>query len=1020
MSLPSSWRQFQLFDVTPIKDPNYGSEDSLYSDHSLSAITSTASYLVIATKNSFIKVISKEFTLLKTFIAYDLDYRIGYMKSLPGSNLLVTLAERQGSPSILKLWDLNKLLQLSDENNDEGDSLKHKYHTQVNIHNGDNSFPISCFQFNDDLTCVGIGYTNGKVLLIRGDLIRDRGSKQRLIYETNDPITGIQFNKYEDILYITTTSKVLTVLTTGRNHGKPNRLLSKRTGVDLNCSDIDVKSQQLIVGTKDSIRYYSHLSKSDTLAFEIPKKSIFKYKKNYLLIVSPIEEQTKSSTSDAKNKTITKILIIDLYNKHIFFSLTIPNNTIDYIFTMWDDLYMLSNDGVLYKLHERPINQQIELILQRSLFNIAYDLATQANLSNDMLLKIQVLHGDHLYDKSEFEESIDAYIKCLTLYEKNDSLDGKKGDDNIDDFIMTVITKFKDVSNINSLIKFLYKLYDLKIANNDHLTLLLCCYCKMKMITDLDTFIEDFDLSENTSNKKELSKVNLQELNFQLIINLFKECGYFTQAIKLLHKLNQPSHIVGIQLSDMHQPKQCLEYMKSLSIDELLLILIDHSKSLLDSLPIETTELLINVFTGKYAPQEQPAGPVNSKRVPDILANNNNDEMAFPLNSYKAFLAYIAGSSSDKVDSEESTFSTNLHSEPTYSPPKPSLIFPSYINNPNEFVIFLEACIETFERYQGNINDKKDLLITLLEMYLSLSKSTPENEKNSWLSKAKELVEAYSSLLNKSSLLLISHIYDFKDGEIAAKQQSGFEESLFRTSQSSGDIDGCFEIMHKYGEGKPELYKQMLKFIVSKEEVFNKVDAKDFKSILGRIKSLKLATPLEVIQILSATEFATIGLIKDYLIEYIDTQKQEISNNVKLIQSYEKDSTKNTHKLTELTSKPFVIQNNQCSSCKMKLDFPIVHFKCKHSYHQRCLDENKFISSGTELDGLDVMTRCCPLCINDLELAHSARADQLRTKDDIELFEQSLNEAPDRFKVITNYLGKGVMENGPTTLLETD
>lgn len=1018
MSLPSSWRQFQLFDVTPIKDPNYGSENPLYSDHSLSAITSTASYLVIATKNSFIKLISKEFSLLKTFIAYDLDYRIGYIKALPGSNLLVTLAERQGSPSILKLWDLNKLLQLPDENSDEDESLKHKYQTQVNIHNGDNSFPISCFQFNDDLTCVAIGYTNGKVILIRGDLIRDRGSKQRLIYETNDPITGIQFNKYQDVLYITTTSKILTVLTTGRNHGKPNRLLSKRTGVDLNCSDIDVKSQQLIVGTKDSIRYYSHLNKSHTLAFEIPKKSIFKYKKNYLLIVSPIEEQTKNNTSDVSSKAITRILIIDLYNKHIFFSLTIPNNTIDYIFTMWDDLYMLSNDGVLYKLHERPINQQIELILQRSLFNIAYDLATQANLSNDMLLKIQLLYGDHLYDKSEFEESIDAYIKCLTLYEKNDSLDANKGDDNIDDFIMTVITKFKDVSNINNLIKFLYKLYELKLANNDHLTLLLCCYCKMKMITDLDNFINELDLSENTSNKEDLSKVNLQELNFQLIINLFKECGYFTQAIELLHKLNQPSHIVGIQLNDMHQPKQCLDYMKSLAIDELLLILIDHSKSLLDSLPIETTELLINVFTGKYIPREQPDGPVNLKtRVLDTT-NINSDEVAFPLNSYKAFLAYIAGSSSDKADSEESSVATNPHSEPTYLPPKPSLIFPSYINNPNEFVIFLEACIETFEKYQGNINDKKDLLITLLEMYLSLSKSN--SEKNSWLSKAKELVRTYSSLLNKSSLLLISHIYDFKEGEIAAKQQSGFEESLFRTSQSSGDVEGCFEIVRKYGESKPELYKQTLKFVVSKKEIFDKVDAKDIQFILSRIKALKLATPLEVIQILSATEFATIGLIKDYLIEYIDTQKQEISNNVKLIQSYEKESTKNTHKLTELTSKPFVIQNNKCSSCKMKLDFPIVHFKCKHSYHQRCLDENKFISSTADLDGLDVTTRCCPLCINDLELAHSARADQLRTKDDIELFEQTLNEAPDRFKVITNYLGKGVMENGPTTLLETE
>ena len=104
----------------------------------------------------------------------------------------------------------------------------------------------------------------------------------------------------------------------------------------------------------------------------------------------------------------------------------------------------------------------------------------------------------------------------------------------------------------------------------------------------------------------------------------------------------------------------------------------------------------------------------------------------------------------------------------------------------------------------------------------------------------------------------------------------------------------------------------------------------------------------------------------------------------------------------------------------MKLDFPIIHFKCKHSHHQRCLDENKFISSNTCLDGLDVNTRCCPLCIDELELAYSARAEQLRAKDDLEIFEQSLNEAPDRFKVISNYVGKGVMENGSTTLLETD
>ena len=71
---------------------------------------------------------------------------------------------------------------------------------------GDNSYPISCFKFNYDLTCLAIGYTNGKVILVRGFITRSR-AKQRLIYNSgnNDPITGVQFNETEQVLYVTTT-----------------------------------------------------------------------------------------------------------------------------------------------------------------------------------------------------------------------------------------------------------------------------------------------------------------------------------------------------------------------------------------------------------------------------------------------------------------------------------------------------------------------------------------------------------------------------------------------------------------------------------------------------------------------------------------------------------------------------------------------------------------------------------------------------------------------------------------------
>ena len=61
-----------------------------------------------------------------------------------------------------------------------------------------------------------------KLLLCEGFITRSR-AKQRLIYNSgnNDPITGVQFNETEQVLYVTTTEKLLTVATTGRNHEKP-------------------------------------------------------------------------------------------------------------------------------------------------------------------------------------------------------------------------------------------------------------------------------------------------------------------------------------------------------------------------------------------------------------------------------------------------------------------------------------------------------------------------------------------------------------------------------------------------------------------------------------------------------------------------------------------------------------------------------------------------------------------------------------------------------------------------------
>ena len=64
-----SWRQFQFFETTPIRDPNLGTDRPLYSDPSLTAVCGLDQYLVIATHNSTIQLIDKNLQFVKQFVS---------------------------------------------------------------------------------------------------------------------------------------------------------------------------------------------------------------------------------------------------------------------------------------------------------------------------------------------------------------------------------------------------------------------------------------------------------------------------------------------------------------------------------------------------------------------------------------------------------------------------------------------------------------------------------------------------------------------------------------------------------------------------------------------------------------------------------------------------------------------------------------------------------------------------------------------------------------------------------------
>lgn len=951
-----SWRQFQFFEAIPIRDPSFGSEHPLYSDPSLTAICSTPNYLLISTSNSVLKFVDKNLKLIKSFTAYEKGWNITFIRYLEGTDFFATVAERQGQPSILKLWSIEKIItRQPDKINDSS------YHTIVHIKNGNNSYPVTTFTFSSNFSILAFGFANGNVVLVRGDLLRDRGSSQTIAYKSLDPITGLELvadNNYDPLLYITTTSKILTAPTTGGNHNKVDRWLEKSKGADL--GTVDIEGDQLIVGRNEGIVFYDIRGSSYTIALDFPKRRIQKFGK-YIAIVTTNNSTSSSLVLNGYSEP-TKIVIVDIEHKLISFTYTI-SSTVSDLFLLWNDIYLFSSDGILYRFHEKDLKEQLDIVIKRDLYPVAIDLA-ENNVDNKVVLDIKRKYGDYLYSKSETTEAMDQYVETLAL--------GKTSE---------VIKKYKDSKEVANLARFLEEMLKQGLTTKEHVTLLLCTYCKLKAVDKLDAFIEKYDQETN-----DLVKV---EFDLDVVVELCRETNFLSQASKLAQNSGYSSLAVDILLRDLNDSPSAIHYIKTLPIDETLRILVEYARLLLESIPNSTTALLIDVFTGKYKPDNSTKKVIDEKKT----------ETPVLLQSYKAFVNYMstAASTITASSSEDDLQDDNLNgTEPTYQPPRPRIIFPSFVNKPNEFVIFLEACAESYDTFEGDDKDKGDILNTLYELYLTLGTNEENKEsKKFWEDKALTLAKSDQNLIDPTSILLISNIFDFNDGQILAREGPGFEIDLFRSHVASGDVEGAINTLQKYGDKEPELYPLALMFYTSSEEILEKVGNQKFKFVLEKIKKERILSPLEIIQALSVNKVATVELIKDYILEFVDIEKKEIEINEKLIDSYKQEADKKKREIHYLESSSKTIQPNKCDSCSSKLDSETVHFICSHSYHKHCLAE----------------TEKCPKCTPARETIYNIREGQRVIGERNDLFDSALEDTDNRFKVVTDFFGKGAMDH---------
>ncbi|KAI9309494.1 hypothetical protein BJ944DRAFT_172889 [Cunninghamella echinulata] len=1012
MSL-TQWKQFNFFDKQVVTEPNNpSSSPEVFKKTNIEVTTSGRGHIYLADSSGSIFIIDKNFKT-QTFPAHE-GSRITHLKQLKQKNILISIAEEndaQHTP-IIKFWDLDTIAN-SNNNNNSNKSIEvfPACIRTIKIQQNEKPFPVSTFAVLENVSQLAIGLANGTVLLYRLDLTKDKTTKPKTIYEGKEPITGLGFREQtkSTILFIVTTTSIISYNTTA---SKPMPITLDDQGCGLGCA-IMTDAQDMVVGRDEAIYLYDPTGRGPCFAYDTPKLSLTWFKSNYLIIVSPpVTTSTHFSTSsrslgmntDRSHGTsdLTKITIFDTANKFVAYVGTFTGG-IRNVLCEWNAIWIVGFDGKIYRLDEKDTPTKLEILFKLNLYVLAINLAHMQKYDDASIADIFKKYGDHLYSRANYDGAMEQYIRTIGQLEPS-----------------YVIRKFLDAQRIYNLTSYLQELHVKGLANADHTTLLLNCYTKLKDVSRLDQFIKtDADLN----------------FDLETAITVCRQAGYYEHAVYLAKKFNEHDLYLDIVIEDMRDYETAIKYLKELGPYEADKNLQKYSKTLLSYLPEQTTQILVELCSGTF--------PIAKSTNESAITTNNDDKVLhLQRDNRPPEISVIATSSANDNTTLKLTPKNGLY----YNPPSARTFMPSFVDRPDCLAVFLEKILETRwkpQQQQSNPNtttnddtggkpnsnnnnniltqltpseqeERKAIWNTLLELYLmdeqphpttstshisspTLQHTLTQREK---LKRAKEFKTKSLALLKDETVqydtnqaLVLCQLKKFDEGIVYLYEKTEMYTDILRLWMEKEETDKVIEAVRKYGPKDPSLYPMVLTYFSSTPEILAK-STSELLTVLRNIDEKDLLPPIQVVQALSRSNAATIGLLKPYISKKIESERKELKQNQELIKSYQEETEKHRKEIEELKTSARIFQVQKCTGCSGQLDLPAVHFLCRHSFHQRCLGEND---------------NECPQCAVKHRMISEIRRAQEANADRHDLFFEQLDNEEDGYNVIADYFSKNTM-----------
>ncbi|XP_069106820.1 vacuolar protein sorting-associated protein 11 homolog isoform X1 [Argopecten irradians] len=555
------WRRFNFFDKETVKDPDTGQVFDKLKDVNVSACVSGHGQLIVGDHDGYLYLVSRQLKL-STFKAYEI--RVSHLFQLRQHNLLVSVGEdEQGVNPLIKVWNLDKI--------EKGTPVCTRITRAIP---GNKPTPVTCLAVHENLAWMAVGFENGSVVLFKGDVTKDRHTKTRIVYENPKPVTGLAFKTSGTktiFLFVVTEAQVVSIAISGKQDQKST---VEHFGASLHCTVMSDHTQdhQLVMGRQDAVYFYQPDGRGPCLAFEGEKLHL-QWFRGYLIVVGKENKALlRTAVLGGQSLEMNIVTVYDIQNKFIAYSAPYPD--VIGVMCEWGSVYLLGGDRKLYQLQEKDTQTKLEMLFKKNNYQLAISLAKSQQYDDDGLIDIFTQYGDHLYSKGDHDGAIDQYIRTIGKLEAS-----------------YVIRKFLDAQRIHNLTKYLQALHKAQRATEEHTTLLLNCYTKLKDVSKLDEFI--------------MTKDREVDFDVETAIRVCRQASYYTHALFLAEKHAKHHWYLRIQLEDSKNYQQALEYIGKLEFEEAEENLKKYGKVLMSEVPRQTTELLKRLCTD-YRPADKP------------------------------------------------------------------------------------------------------------------------------------------------------------------------------------------------------------------------------------------------------------------------------------------------------------------------------------------------------------------------------------------------------------------------------